>query len=890
MYRTVRKGFWRPVLASFVATVLVSSSAPVVSAQDATSGPGEISVDGHTGTIQSEQEARTVEEFEVPWTEVSPSPLMSDQEDSDLTGSEPPVQPPTEGERLDEAEAVPPQVLEPTGDASLSPELQLEPEAFSTFSVLDTSLPSSGPVPRGYARVVVQVGGDLLLDGVSVPGQTQPNPFGMNDRMDAVDDVSPATGATLRLLGPANNQEFGSEEANKDDPGPPINEDWARCRVDSNGECVFLIPVTGDERRNYYWVTMEDASPGFSSIETLRVGGSGAPGTFFAEGIDLRYAYATPLLKSGNTYYSGQGYSRLSANRDGWGSDWGYRSNSFMDMIQLGLLSNSVRPRSSLGIVQQVRDNPPPVNRCQLDIGIMMDLSGSVGNRGAGRLRDALTTIVDTLEGSSSTLGLGTFSSTSPRSRSNPNELQPHHLNDRAHLNQIRSYIKDTVRGAGGGTNWEAGFRQLGLANEANPQNYDVVFFITDGNPTVYDRDGRYTNLDEGSFTDFRHIEAGIAAANLLKAQGTRVVAVGTPSRSGGEDALQVSEKNLAAISGPIEFNGTNATTADYFRLEDDSTMGQLLLDSIKDCGIEVEKRIVDEESDAPHPTIDNTLPGGEGWKFSAKDLSGVDIPGAQREKVTNAASRVRFNYSGAGAVGDLSIVEDLTGQEEYSLVPAASGKNAVCINEDTGRPLADNQILNINDAVNPGFRLVGVSTEESITCTVFNEKKPEVIGGTLNIVKVGAVGGTSAVEPLSGSEFMLVRLSDGVAPEKVIDLRAGEEGRFNAMIEAGEYRLIETRAPENHILLAAPIDFVIEKTDSGGLSARLKNPEVDSVAVNVNNQRNNGEPLITIQVANLQTGRLPETGGSGAGMHLLLGLLVAVIGVVRLRARLLCP
>ena len=96
------------------------------------------------------------------------------------------------------------------------------------------------------------------------------------------------------------------------------------------------------------------------------------------------------------------------------------------------------------------------------------------------------------------------------------------------------------------------------------PSGYDLVLVLTDGNPTVDS-----TSISP-SGTNFERIENGVASANRVKtlASGhggnTRVLGIGI-------GISPASLENLAAISGPTAYNGSNAATADYFTTGFDS-------------------------------------------------------------------------------------------------------------------------------------------------------------------------------------------------------------------------------------------------------------------------------------------------------------------------------
>ena len=82
---------------------------------------------------------------------------------------------------------------------------------------------------------------------------------------------------------------------------------------------------------------------------------------------------------------------------------------------------------------------------------------------------------------------------------------------------------------------------------------------ITDGNPTVYgNAEG------PGNYTRFREVENGIFSANAIKAEGTRMLAIGVGA------GISAGGANLAAISGPT-------LNSDYFQTSNFAQVGTIL-------------------------------------------------------------------------------------------------------------------------------------------------------------------------------------------------------------------------------------------------------------------------------------------------------------------------
>ncbi len=99
-----------------------------------------------------------------------------------------------------------------------------------------------------------------------------------------------------------------------------------------------------------------------------------------------------------------------------------------------------------------------------------------------------------------------------------------------------------------------------------------MAVVITDGMPTNYSIPGGPSGGASGSVTRFRELESGIASANALKNEGTRVLAVGVGQGTSGNAAL-----NLASISGTEKYDGDNIATADYFQEADFAGAGAAL-------------------------------------------------------------------------------------------------------------------------------------------------------------------------------------------------------------------------------------------------------------------------------------------------------------------------
>src|SRR5690625_2550051 len=379
--------------------------------------------------------------------------------------------------------------------------------------------PMSVPNPSGDSAVItVKVGGDRT-------GNTT---------------VGGLHGAKLRLYDGGNSG-----------PTQPVNEDWAECISDGDGDCSFTIPETraretergrclrsflgfcfeweeivitpgGENYDRRFWVVLESAPQGWNANEILVTGETNSQ-----QATDYHFRTGTEL-RAGTTYRS---------------------TSHFMTG------SGDSNREASTGTWQLSRANPTLPLTCEggLNVALVLDLSGSVAQAGATQdLKNAAIGFTQALEGNGSSIALYTFATTAPRNNGNSGRnyaLMPIDGNVQTITNRINNYVAD------GGTNWDRGIYQVAQSNN----DYDLAVVVTDGLPTF---SGTGSNPSgPGSFTRFIETEQAVYSANALKSQGTRTLAVGVGSGISGNPA------NLAAVSGPTRYSsGASINTADYFQ------------------------------------------------------------------------------------------------------------------------------------------------------------------------------------------------------------------------------------------------------------------------------------------------------------------------------------
>lgn len=163
--------------------------------------------------------------------------------------------------------------------------------------------------------------------------------------------------------------------------------------------------------------------------------------------------------------------------------------------------------------------NPELAKKCGLKVAIVADLSTSLNyadTNGFEASREAATAMVDSLAGTPTEIGIYHFA----RQAGADTARGPVSLQDSEGVEAVKKAIQNWSAPSGGSTNWEAGLK------EVQNQNFDVVYFITDGMPTWDDTGWQPVAGNTGAYVQERSLNQAIKAANTLKAGGTRVVPI----------------------------------------------------------------------------------------------------------------------------------------------------------------------------------------------------------------------------------------------------------------------------------------------------------------------------------------------------------------------------
>lgn len=408
----------------------------------------------------------------------------------------------------------------------------------------------------------------------------------------------------LRFTEGATFQLYGGKNRNSTDDGPGVkitagSDDVVTCTIGKQGYCDMRLRVSSGTKPTQWdgkrvWVKQTKAADGAYFENVIKTGNYQSPKT------DTWTIGYTPELRGGKIYYpSATGTSE---------------TKSFGAAVQA--LNNPKLPATC---------NPGP------KIGFVMDLSGSISTEEREIYQDALTGqggVIDQLSGTNASISAFTFSWGSPSDGNMGIGNHPGLVNVDTQREQAKAILNDRLSRQGGHTNWNQGLEAA--YNAGN--KYDIVVFITDGNPNTTG-DAKFGPA--GATVSLRALEGGVYAANNLKAEGTRVVAVAAGSEN------QNTPSNLKLISGPKE-------NEDYF----DGRWGDLAgnLSSVVravSCQSNVSVTKMIEYSDG-------TRAPGNGWNFEAA-VSGATNVETSELQLVNSSNRAKDSVKRGGSVPDVT-------------------------------------------------------------------------------------------------------------------------------------------------------------------------------------------------------------------------------------------
>lgn len=319
---------------------------------------------------------------------------------------------------------------------------------------------------------------------------------------------------------------------------------------------------------------------------------------------------------------------------------------------------------------------------------------------------------------------------------------------------------------------------------------------------------------------------------------------------------------------------------------------------------IQLQRRLADSAENAPWDVVDyptsgskyvTVYPKDNGWlyPFSGLDQYQIDADGNQTDYVyrivEGTVENDQFEQVAPGGTitikGNTYVVTaEATPKSETDSAGSSKGNTATA-NSETG---ATTTPAKVN-----GGTITGGSGKIVLTNTLQNPKF------VLDIIKKDAEKGKNGKDvPLGGVEFKLEKLVEPTTegePQKVdtayifnstngtntgsITATTNDKGEITNVftnLKPGTYRLTETKAHPGYNLLAQPI--VIEFTQGGKCS-------IDGVEVSESDGSfkpgTNNTYTLTLTVLNRKTPELPHTGADAPSLWLLIGMPLAVAGLL---------
>ena len=480
------------------------------------------------------------------------------------------------------------------------------------------------------------------------------------------------------------------------------------CTSDGQGDCSFVVPV-GDgpgqvQQNTRLWAAAVSGPTGYYANPYWQT----AP---LSGGVrsSLRHVFQTPPLVAGQTYRAG--------------SDW--VRDPGLQTSPPSTVADYARRVASGGVTPLSRFNPGLPERCGLKVALVVDLSSSVSGH-VGELKGALDAFVNALRGTPSQAALFTFGTDSPANGYGTN-TSLRSVATSSEANAFKQLYASWGNPPTNYTNWDRGLAAAAAVNASDPDasnHFDLAVFVTDGNPTVYGPDpltsgGQLKDRNSG-YTRFRELGNGLASANLLKSQGTRILAVGV-----GDGVSDSGAKyNLRTVSGRNVYDGDNVLDADYFQTSDYLSAGASLRDVVlASCApsVSVIKRIVPFDG-----TIDDAYAPSSGWVFSAEPTTDGATVTPASGTTDPGAGGIAFDLDFDAEDSPAGVRIEETNQAGYTPLPDETR----CVNKTTG----DDVDVPVDQEGSTAFS-VPVGLQDAVSCIVYN-RAPDVTEASVVVHK----------------------------------------------------------------------------------------------------------------------------------------------------------
>lgn len=306
-----------------------------------------------------------------------------------------------------------------------------------------------------------------------------------------------------------------------------------------------------------------------------------------------------------------------------------------------------------------------------------------------------------------------------------------------------------------------------------------------------------------------------------------------------------------------------------------------------KEIYIQLQRRLATSTKDedwvpvnyGPKAYVTITPDDNNGWKqiFSGLDQRSVDNPNTNYQyRIVEGTVDKDDNFTAAGKTITIdgntygvTVKAEATPKSETDSAGSSTGNTATA-NSETGATTTP-------ATVPPDGTITGGSGKIELTNTLQNPKF------VLDIIKKDAEKDKKGNDvPLGGVEFKLEKLVETTEGETQVGTTytgtTDDNGKITpnpfTNLEPGTYRLTETKAHPGYNLLAQPI--VIEFTQDGTCS-------IDGQVIPVGDKftQSGNTYTMTLTVLNRKTPELPHTGADAPSLWLLIGMPLAVAGLL---------
>jgi len=404
--------------------------------------------------------------------------------------------------------------------------------------------------------------------------------------------------------------------------------------------------------------------------------------------------------------------------------------------------------------------NPDLQAQCGLDIGLILDGSGSIGGS-ASSVRDAAKALLLPLADTNTNAGIVTYSTAMKASATV--SMQP--LTAASYtgnfLPQINSYA------SGGNTNWDIGLRTAkssfidSAANRASVP--DLIVHITDGAPnTIGGAVGATSGVTPNNAApdaSTAAVDPAITAANALKAAGAHILTIGVGDAFGTGSNGPIFRAALAKVSGGGGAFGGGSASAIFNAYDPDGTLtaaekgtskyttgaldisttdvlfvksfadlsSQLATIASKLCGGSLTIKKLASTPGAP-----DTYTPATGWDFkatpSAANASYEWILPTASAGDTNQTATTTGAQAAAGFQWKISNVSDWNNNKSVAIAETVKPNfvfDSVSCSKGSGADAASVTVTGLDTST--GKFNVAVGAQDIVTCTVKNKAQKRI-------------------------------------------------------------------------------------------------------------------------------------------------------------------